>query len=211
MIRPMAMIVKYLMANLIYVFLYDNTYRESRYFKGKFHGINAKGWNWILTDAFGRLTLRTNRGVRFPCSPFNTIINYKNIEFDPDDLHIFMGKGRYFQAEGAKIHIGKGTYIANNSALITSNHDIYNLSKHDLGNDIILGKGCWLGYGATILPGIILGDQTIVGAGAVVTKSFEEGHCIIGGVPARLIRKIDPKTAEETINSDFIDNESQIQ
>ena len=42
-----------------------------------------------------------------------------------------------------------------------------------------------------ILPGVTLGDNTIVGAGAVVTKSFPEGHCVIAGNPARKIKDID--------------------
>jgi acetyltransferase-like isoleucine patch superfamily enzyme len=44
---------------------------------------------------------------------------------------------------------------------------------------------------AVILPGVVLGDHTIVGAGAVVTKSFPEGYCIIAGVPAKVIKTID--------------------
>lgn len=42
-----------------------------------------------------------------------------------------------------------------------------------------------------ILPGITLGDNTIVGAGSVVTKSFPEGNCIIAGNPAKKIRDLD--------------------
>lgn len=45
--------------------------------------------------------------------------------------------------------------------------------------------------GAIILPGVVLGDYTIVGSGAIVTKSFEEGYQVIGGNPAKLIKKID--------------------
>jgi acetyltransferase-like isoleucine patch superfamily enzyme len=44
--------------------------------------------------------------------------------------------------------------------------------------------------GAVILPSVQLGDFTIVGAGAVVTKSFEEGYCVIAGNPARVIRQL---------------------
>ena len=102
-----------------------------------------------------------------------------------------MGKGRYFQAENARIVIGKGTYIANNSGLITANHDINNLSTHEEAKDIILGEKCWLGLNSVVLPGVVLGDHTIVAAGAVVTKSFPEGHCVIGGVPAKIIKEID--------------------
>ena len=43
---------------------------------------------------------------------------------------------------------------------------------------------------SVILPGVVLGDHTIVGAGSVVTRSFEEGHCVIAGVPARKIKEL---------------------
>jgi len=45
---------------------------------------------------------------------------------------------------------------------------------------------------AVILPGVVLGDFTIVGAGAIVTKSFPEGYCVIAGNPAKVIRQLDP-------------------
>ena len=51
-------------------------------------------------------------------------------------------------------------------------------------------KNCWIGFNAVILPGVILGDNTIVGAGSIVTKSFESGHCVIAGNPAKIIKYI---------------------
>jgi len=43
------------------------------------------------------------------------------------------------------------------------------------------------------MPGVTLGKHTVVGAGAVVTKSFEDGYCVIGGNPAKILKTIDPK------------------
>jgi acetyltransferase-like isoleucine patch superfamily enzyme len=48
-----------------------------------------------------------------------------------------------------------------------------------------IGERCWLGMNAIILPGVTLGPYTVVAAGAVVTRSFHEGHCILMGMPAR--------------------------
>ena len=74
--------------------------------------------------------------------------------------------------------------------LITTNHDIKDPSKHVDGQDIVLGEKCWIGMNAVILPGVILGPGTVVGAGAVVTNSFPQGRCVLGGVPAKLIKDI---------------------
>ena len=45
---------------------------------------------------------------------------------------------------------------------------------------------------SVVLGGVVLGDHIIVSAGSVVTKSFPHGYCIIGGVPAKVIKTIDP-------------------
>jgi acetyltransferase-like isoleucine patch superfamily enzyme len=98
--------------------------------------------------------------------------------------------GNYFQCFKGSIYIGKGSRIAQNTGIITVNHNVHNLNLYDDGKDVILGKDCWIGMNAVILPGVVLGDKTIVGAGSVVTKSFPEGNCIIAGNPAKIIRKI---------------------
>lgn len=118
------------------------------------------------------------------------IVGSQNIIFDYHDLNNFMVDGFYYQAPNAKILIGYGTYIASNVGLITQNHDINNLDNHSEGKDIVIGKKCWIGMNSVILPGVILGDNTIVGAGSVVTKKFEEGNVIIAGVPAKIVRYI---------------------
>ena len=88
------------------------------------------------------------------------------------------------------IQIGKGTYIAPNVGLITANHDPQKLDNHLPSKPIKLGENCWIGMNSVILPGITLGDHTIVGAGSVVTKSFPEGYCVVAGNPAKLLRTI---------------------
>ncbi|HDJ1512593.1 TPA: type 8 capsular polysaccharide synthesis protein Cap8J, partial [Staphylococcus aureus] len=72
----------------------------------------------------------------------------------------------------------------------TANHNIKNLKSHAPGEDVKIGNYSWIGMNSVILPGVELGEHTIVGAGSVVTKSFPEGNVVIGGNPAKVIKKI---------------------
>lgn len=173
------------------LFFYDRKYICGKYFTGgRFHGITASGWRWAACDGISRIFMRANVGVPWPVSYKVTVTHPENIEFHPDDLHIFHTYGTYFQAVDAKIKIGHGTWIAPNVGLITANHDLQDLEEHQPGRDITIGENCWIGMNAVILPGVTLGAKTIVGAGAVVTKSFPEGNCVIAGNPAKLIKTI---------------------
>ena len=130
------------------------------------------------------------KDVPFPVPRGVNFGNVKNIEFCNDDMRNFHSPGCYFQAINAKIIIGKGTLIGPNCGLITTNHDINNLKEHLEGKEIKIGENCWIGMNTVILPGVELGNHTIVGAGSIVTKSFPEGDCIIVGNPAKIIKNL---------------------
>lgn len=160
-------------------------------FKGKyFKRPGAQGWEWVYQAFIWQKFFGINKHVPWPVSFRISVAVPKNIEFHPDDLNNFMTYGNYFQAADAKLIIGKGTYIAPNVGIMTENHDLKDPDKRAGGKDVIIGKKCWIGFNAVILPGVILGDHTVVGAGAIVTKSFPEGYCVIAGNPARVIKKI---------------------
>jgi acetyltransferase-like isoleucine patch superfamily enzyme len=177
--------VALIFAKVIAIICYDN-----RYIKGKWFEDSNEGWSFVLNSFIWQRLFRINGSVPFPVSPRIKISNYKNLYFHPDDLNNFHGFGVYYQNFQANIYIGKGSYIGPNVGLITANHDPQNPDAHLEGKDIVLGERCWIGMNSVILPGVILGDNTVVAAGAVVTKSFEEGHCIVGGVPAKIIKKL---------------------
>jgi acetyltransferase-like isoleucine patch superfamily enzyme len=178
--------------NLFSFFIYDRKFIQGKYFTGKMHGICAIGWQWVVTDCMARILLGINRGIPFPVSPRINIVNPQNIIFNTEDLNNFQGVGNYYQALGnSKIVIGKGSWIAPNVGLITTNHDINNPDMHVESKNIILGEKCWIGMNSVILPGVTLGPNTTVGAGSVVTKSFPEGKCVIAGNPARKIKNIE--------------------
>lgn len=175
----MKRIIHFISLNLLRLF-YDKKYLSGKYFDYPSFMGHRYAWKFFVFQKF----FRYNANIKWPVSPYSIISCSNNIEFDPDDMQNFWHYGCYYQNFSAKIIIGKGTYIAPNVGLITANHDKSNLDEHDSGQDITIGENCWIGMNSVILPGVTLGDRTIVGAGSIVTKSFLEGNCIIVGNPA---------------------------
>lgn len=87
--------------------------------------------------------------------------------------------------------------------------------KYNIFGEIKIGNNCFIGIGAIVLPGVSLGDNTIVAAGAVVTKSFGE-NVVIGGNPAKIISTLDKnynkikKKIVEVENRDFNKRKKEI-
>lgn len=148
------------------------------------------GFLWAARAIWQRNILRLAKPLPWPASLTCIVYDPSKITFDPDDLHIFQVPGTYFQNFKGHITIGKGSYIAQNVGIITANHSFDDLDSHEEGQDVTIGKNCWIGMNSVILPGVKLGDKTIVAAGAVVTKSFEEGHVVLAGVPAKAIKAL---------------------
>jgi len=77
--------------------------------------------------------------------------------------------------------------------LITTNHPLNPAERRStISLPIVIKKGAWIGVGATILPGVTVGENSIVAAGAVVSKDVPN-NTIVGGVPAKIIKSINSK------------------
>ena len=173
-------------APLLLAFLgifYDRKYLRGRHFES-----SVAGFYWAFKALWVRNILRLAPPLPWPAALSCHVSNPRNIIFHPDNLDNFQSPGTYWQNFNACIHLGRGSYIAPNVGLITANHEMGALDEHAQGRDIVIGERCWIGMNAVILPGVTLGSDTIVAAGAVVTKSFPEGGVVLGGIPAKIIR-----------------------
>ncbi|MES2276350.1 MAG: DapH/DapD/GlmU-related protein [Bacteroidota bacterium] len=185
--------IKYIYKNFVNPFLkiFGGLFFEKKYLRGKYFDSNYQGWKWVFRSIITQKILGNNRHVKWPVSNGIAIDNPNGIYFDPDDLNNFQHFGCYYSnTNGGIITIGKGTWIAPNVGIVTTNHKIGNLSSHEPPDNVTIGLDCWIGMNAVILPGVVLGNKTIVGAGSVVTKSFPDGNCVIVGNPAKLVKKL---------------------
>ncbi len=117
--------------------------------------------------------------------------------------HVHFGKGVYANfnltlVDDTHIYVGDYTMLGPNVVLATAGHPIlpelrplayqYNMPIH-------IGKNCWLGAGVIVLPGITIGDNTVIGAGSVVTKDIPANVVAIGN-PCRVLREINEHDKE---------------
>lgn len=91
-----------------------------------------------------------------------------------------------------KVKIGDNCLIAPQVGIYTACHPLDRKIRSDgleLGKPVTIGNDCWIGGQAVINPGVTLGDNVVVGSGAVVTKSFPS-NVVIAGNPAKIIKKL---------------------
>lgn len=157
---------------------------------GRHFDHHLRGYLWCFRSLWARNVLRLAPTRPWPVALSSQVANPKNLHFHPDDLNNLQSPGCYFQNHSAQIRIGKGSYIGPNVGIITANHSSHQLDGHDAAADVVIGPRCWLGMNCVILPGVVLGAETIVGAGAIVTRSFRQGGVVIGGAPARVIKTL---------------------
>lgn len=195
MLRRLLLAVCLPVVRLICLLAFDRRYLRGRHFEQ-----SNTGWYWAWRGLWWQKLLGFNRHVPWPVTPLARVLEPDGIDFDPDDINNFQSHGCYFSnAHGGRIVIGKGTYIAPNVGIITTNHDPRDPDRHLPPRDVVIGEQCWIGMNAVILPGVVLGDRTVVAAGSVVGRSFRRGSVVLVGVPARVSMAIDETKAAEPV------------
>ena len=114
--------------------------------------------------------------------------------------NIQMGEDCFFNfncvvLDVCEVKLGDRVLIGPAVQLYTATHPLDAASRGALwefGKPIVIGSDVWIGGGAVICPGVILGDRVVVAAGAVVTKSFPS-DVVVGGNPAKIIRYLSSK------------------
>jgi acetyltransferase-like isoleucine patch superfamily enzyme len=112
----------------------------------------------------------------------------------PEKIHIgshtHIGERAHLRG-GGEIRIGDWGQIANNVIIATGNHPIDGGLYY--GNvecrDVVIGDNVWIASGAIILPGVRIGSNSVIAAGAVVTRDVPE-NVVAAGVPAKVVRQV---------------------
>lgn len=96
------------------------------------------------------------------------------------------------------VTIGDYVMIGPSTLISTVNHPMTPMGRRKhlgIGKPVTIGNDVWIGGNVTILPGVNIGNNVIVAAGAVVTKDIPD-NCLVGGVPAKLIRSLENDVEE---------------
>ncbi len=103
--------------------------------------------------------------------------------------NVFINEGCCFQDQGG-IEIGDGCLIGQQVVIATLNHDLNPQRRGDMfPKSVKIGKNVWVGAHSTILPGVTVGDNAVIAAGAVVTKNVP-ANTVVAGVPARKVKDV---------------------
>ena len=96
------------------------------------------------------------------------------------------------------IYVGDNTMLGPNVILATAGHPILpqlRMKGYQFNMPIHIGKNCWLGAGVIVLPGVSIGDGSVIGAGSIVTKDIPAGVVAVGD-PCRVLRPIGERDRE---------------
>ncbi|MCR4663149.1 MAG: sugar O-acetyltransferase [Endomicrobiaceae bacterium] len=138
-----------------------------------------------IRELFSKLTASKIDKSFVMMPPFYTEFG-KNIKIGKN---VFINSCCRFQDNGG-IELGDGTMIRQNVSIVTLNHDINPKTRRNTTpKPVKIGKNVWIGADCTIIPGVTIGNNTIIGAGSVVVQNIS-ANSIAAGNPAQVIKSI---------------------
>ena len=192
------------------------------YPKGYVYELMDKGGSTIVTEPYFKEAADEMIRARTLCAKANAVlpndmsyIGYLEELFDRklDDIRILTP---FICDFGNRVTFGKNVFI-NHSAILsasggiefedgvmaapglriaTINHDMYDRHITYTYGKVTVKKNAWLGLNVTICPGVTIGKYAVVAAGAVVTKDVPD-YAVVGGVPAKVIKMLDPNQMKD--------------
>ncbi len=117
--------------------------------------------------------------------------------------HVHFGKNIYCNfgvtmVDDTHIYVGDNTMFGPHVTVATAGHPILpelRQQNYQYNAPVRIGKNCWIGAGAIILPGVTIGDNVVIGAGSVVNKDIP-GNVVAVGNPCRVLREIGKRDRE---------------
>jgi len=145
------------------------------------------GFALVLVNFLFQRVFRVNGRVPWPVHFTSRVSSASRIGLPASGKPSFaLSGGCYIQALNG-IEFGEGSGFGAGVKMISANHDVDDLQRWKSAPPIRVGRGCWIGANAVLLPGVSLAEGSVVLPGSVVNRSVPEG-AEVGGVPARIIR-----------------------
>lgn len=151
-------------------------------------GRNERNPRLVLLAWTRQKVFRRNAHLAWPVHP-SSVIKYPNriqrVSWTPG-----LAVSCYLDGRNG-IELGANVWIGPYVRIISMNHDVNEYRQYLSEVPIRIGENSWVGAGATILPGVHLVPHTVVGSGAVVSSSFPESDQVLGGNPARIVKRLE--------------------
>lgn len=131
-------------------------------------------------------------GKKVSMNKVDIVVENSNNQINVDDECSFCARILLAVMEETKILIGKHCMFSTDIQLRTGDSHVItdsSCSRINYSEDIIIGNHVWIGTRVVLLKSVVIPDACIIGACSLVTKQFAEGGCVIGGNPAKVIKK----------------------
>ncbi len=174
---------------------------DSRFFLNPIRKRKKKKFDFLWHPVFTVLQFIIKTGLS--CGFTN--IDYSYVHGEKKRVHIgedCSTMNSVFNVISGEIYIGDHTIFGHNCMLLTGTHLFENGIRKSLNNDktlteetpssgrdINIGNGCFIGSGVIIVGPVTIGENVIIGAGSVVTKSIPDS-CFAAGIPAKIIKNL---------------------